>query len=289
LWGSCAKPSNPTAGNSHQPSAIGNSSNPDPQFSILTPQSRCSYNRPVSCPRVYWPAGDPLSGGVEFTGDDAHRLRQVLRLATGDAVALFDGRGHEWVGQVTTVTNQGVLVSALEAITPVAEARIPITLAIGVLKGDQMDAVVRDATMLGVSTIVPLRTAHVTVPAKAWRSGAARERWQRVAIASATQCRRAVVPDVRTVTDFESCVREPVALRLMCVEPALNARSDDWRSTRPPESVQVLIGPEGGWAAAEVEQAQAAGARLISLGPRTLRAETAPVVALTLVSAALGW
>src|SRR5688572_21322568 len=156
-----------------------------------------TYNTPVSVPRVYWSGAAPLGGRAELTGDDAHRLRHVLRLAPGDAVALFDGRGHEWAGRVSAVTKHAVEISALKAIEPVAEARVPITLAVGVLKGDQMDAVVRDATMLGVAAIVPLRTSHVTVPPKAWQSGAAVERWQRVAIASATQCRRAVVPDVR--------------------------------------------------------------------------------------------
>lgn len=224
-----------------------------------------------------------------MSGDDAHRLRQVLRVAPGDALALFDGRGHEWAGHVAAVTKQAVQVSALEAIEPVAEARVPVTLAVGVLKGDQMDAVVRDATMLGVAAIVPLRTSHVTVPPKAWQSGAAVERWQRVAIASATQCRRAVVPDVRPVTDYKALLREPAALRLICVEPGVATPAGTWPSLAPPASVQLLIGPEGGWSDAEVEQALAAGALAVSLGPRTLRAETAPIVALTLVSAAWGW
>src|SRR5688572_22013366 len=245
-----------------------------------------TYNTPVSVPRVYWSGAAPLGGRAELTGDDAHRLRHVLRLSPGDALALFDGRGHEWAGRVSSVTKQAVEISALEAIEPVAESRVPVTLAVGVLKGDQMDAVVRDATMLGVACIVPMRTAHVTVPAKAWQRGAAVERWQRVAIASATQCRRAVVPDVRPVTDYEACLRDPAALRLICVEPGVARRTGDWTSVAAPASVQLLIGPEGGWSEAEVDQAVAAGAFTVSLGPWTLRAETAPIVALTLVSAA---
>jgi len=243
----------------------------------------------VSAPRVYSALGSSHDGNVEFTGDEAHRLRQVLRVASGDVVSVFDGRGHEWVGRVGVVAKHRVTVEGLEAITPVAERRVPITLAVGVLKGDQMDAVIRDATMLGAAAILPLRTAHVTVPARAWQSGATRERWQRVAIASATQCRRAVVPDVLAVGDLDGCLREPVALRLMCVEPSLLGGAGDWKPEAAPESVQVLVGPEGGWAATEVEHAMAAGARLMCLGPRTLRAETAPLVALSLVSAAWGW
>ncbi|MEO6223158.1 MAG: 16S rRNA (uracil(1498)-N(3))-methyltransferase [Vicinamibacterales bacterium] len=243
----------------------------------------------MSRPRIYWPSAEPPGDSVEFRADDAHRLKHVLRLSPGDPIALFDGRGHEWTGRVETVTKQVVQVSALVSVTPVAERRVPVTLAVGVLKGDQMDAVVRDATMLGVVAIVPLRTSHVTVPPKAWQTGASRERWQRVAIASATQCRRAVVPDVRAVTDYETCLREAAAIRLICVEPEIAAPATDWSSVAPPSSVQLLIGPEGGWSDSEVRQALAAGAQVVSLGPRTLRAETAPVVALTLVSAAWGW
>ena len=240
-------------------------------------------------PRLYWPQATPLDGRVELTGDDAHRLRQVLRLEAGDAIALFDGRGHEWVGRISSVSKHAVELGALEPIEPVAELRVPITLAFGVLKGDQMDAVVRDATMLGVASIVPLRTLHVTVPPKAWQSGAARERWQRVAIASATQCRRAVVPDVRPVIDFEAALLEPAGLRLICVEPGLTDQARTWEPGPAPASVQLLIGPEGGWAEAELTRALSVGAVRISLGPRTLRAETAPIVALTIVSAAWGW
>ena len=247
----------------------------------------------MSAPRIFWP--ESVVGGVaEIRGDAAHHLRQVLRIAVGDVVGLFDGRGLEWTGQVSEVSRHRVCVTGLVPITPISEARVPVTLAVGVLKGDQMDVVVRDATMLGVAAIAPMQTAHVTVPPKAWQSGAARDRWQRVAAASAAQCRRAVVPDVRAVTTFEQCVREPTALRLMCVEPALaesadGAAASDWRTVPRPASVQLLIGPEGGWSSAEVAQALAAGARPMHLGPRTLRAETTPIVALTLVSAAWGW
>ena len=243
----------------------------------------------VSAPRLYCPNLRVSDSRVSVTGDDAHRLRQVLRLEPGAAIRLFDGRGHEWVGRIATVSKHAVEVSELETIDPVSEPRVRVTLACGVLKGDQMDAVVRDATMMGVAAIVPLRTAHVTVPPRAWQSGAARDRWQRVAIASATQCRRAVVPEVKPVTDYEAALREPADQRLICVEPGVPAAAGKWEPGPAPASLQLLIGPEGGWAEDEVARALAAGARALSLGPRTLRAETAPIVALTIVAAAWDW
>lgn len=203
---------------------------------------------------------------------------------------MFDGRGREWVGTVHVVTKQQVTVGSVTTVEPIQEATVPVTLVIGVLKGDQMDAVVRDATMLGVAAIVPLQSAHVAVPPRAWKSGAARERWQRVAVASAAQCRRAVVPEIESVTSLSDVLAREADARLLCVEPSLLGTAEtDWRVASRPRSVQLLVGPEGGWAPAEVAQARQAGARLVQLGPRTLRAETAPIVALTLVSATWGW
>lgn len=226
---------------------------------------------------------------MELTGDEAHRLRHVLRLGPGDGVALFDGRGHEWMGRVKTVAKHSVSIEDLAPCTPVAEARVPVSLACAVLKGDQMDSVVRDATMLGVARIAPMRTAHVTVPPRAWQSGAAQDRWQRVAVASATQCRRAVVPDVSAVRDFSECLRDDAALRLICVEPAFGTPTRPWTPGEAPSSVQLLIGPEGGWSDAELGEAFSAGAFAMTLGPRTLRAETAPIVALSQLAALWGW
>jgi 16S rRNA (uracil1498-N3)-methyltransferase len=246
----------------------------------------------MAIPRIWWPDGASAST-LDITGDGAHHLIHVLRIAPGDPVGVFDGRGREWAGRVQALSRQQVRVCDLVSVTPVSEPRVPVTVAMGVLKGDQMDAVVRDVTMLGAAAIAPMRTAHVTVPPKAWQSGAARDRWQRVAVASAAQCRRAVVPEVHPVSDFDACLREPFAMRLICVEPAAasghHAANEHWRSAAAPASLQILIGPEGGWSPSEVEQARAAGAQPLNLGPRTLRAETAPCVALTLVAATFGW
>jgi 16S rRNA (uracil1498-N3)-methyltransferase len=159
---------------------------------------------------------------------------------------------------------------------------VRVTLAIGVLKGDQMETVVRDATALGVTAIVPLVSANVTVPARAWRGRAAVDRWRRVAVASAKQCGRAVVPAVEPVAPFAAVMDSSAAdLVLMCVEPSLAGSRALELPAGPAASVLALVGPEGGWSDGEVEAAVNAGARLIHLGPRTLRAEIVPTVLLS--------
>jgi len=259
----------------------------------------------MAAPRILVPAIGPADRIVTLPDGEAHHVARVLRAAVGDEVSMFDGRGREWIGRVSSVGSGPVTVDVLHETTPAAEPHVRLTLAIGLLKGEQMDTVVRDATMLGASKIVPLVTAHVAVPSRAWKSTTVLERWRRVAIASAKQCGRAVVPEIVPVVRFadfapfaapdqpvaaDSRLREPI---LMCVEPRLAARAVDKTAAgekiaRPVAAI-VLVGPEGGWSAEEVEQARSAGADLIHLGPRTLRAETVPTVVLTALWTAWGW
>lgn len=242
--------------------------------------------------RVLVAAITPTDRVVALPDDEAHHLARVLRARVGDEVYLFDGRGREWLGRVASVGSGAATVDIMHETTPVAEPHVRLTLAIGLLKGEQMDTVVRDATMLGARAIVPLSTAHVAVPAKARKSPKTLERWRRVAVASAKQCGRAVVPTISAVSAFADVVEaSPEIKKFMCVEPKLAVDGLDQAGaarSRPLDAV-VFVGPEGGWAPKEVELARKAGVSLIHLGPRTLRAETVPTVVLTALWTAWGW
>lgn len=245
-------------------------------------------------PRVYLPTLLPGTTRIDVEGDDAHHLVRVLRVRVGAAVDAFDGRGRAWRTRVDAV-GRGVVTLAVEAdAPPMPEPPVRLTLAVGLLKGDQMDAVVRDATVMGASAIVPLHTDHVVVPARAWREDRGQMRWHRVAVAAARQCGRDVVPAILPVTTCADLLGSPAeagVMTLACVEPAAatSAPVETWRGRPRPAAARVLIGPEGGWSPGEVEQLHAAGAHAVSLGPRTLRAEAAPTVALTLLWSVWGW
>ena len=227
---------------------------------------------------------------VELSDDEAHHLRHVLRLGVGDEVSVFDGAGHEWMARVEAVKKRGVAVQLGAPVQPASEPPVRVTLAVGILKGDQMDGVVRDATMLGAAAIVPLVSDHVTVPSRVWQGERALDRWRRVAVASAKQCGRAVVPAIGPVVAYDRALDMPVDLRVCCVEPAHASAGAIQPAGLPlPASALVLVGPEGGWSAAEIERALRAGAEVLHLGPRTLRAETAPTVVLSALWTAWGW
>jgi 16S rRNA (uracil1498-N3)-methyltransferase len=223
--------------------------------------------------------------------EQAHHLGRVLRLAPGDEVVVFDGRGSEWAARIASMKRGEVLVELVEPRTPIAEPPVRITLAIGLLKGDQMSAVVRDVTALGVAAIAPFVSQHVAMPPEAWHTRAI-ERWARIAASSATQCGRATVPAIHDVVRYEQLLAaDGFDRRLVCVEPlrAGSAGESAAAGTGRPESAIVFVGPEGGWSDDEIEDARAAGAEWVHLGPRTLRAEIAPTVLLSLLWARWGW
>jgi len=245
----------------------------------------------MPAPRVLVPSITATDRVVSIDAADAHHLARVLRANIGDEVRVFDGRGRECTGRLAALDGKSASVNILHESTPTPEPHVKLTLAIGLLKGEQMDTVVRDATMLGATSIVPMTTKHVVVAAKAWKSNTALERWRRVAVASAKQCGRAVVPQVGAVMSFADVLASaPEVPKFLCVEPALAAHGMEKSVSNPrPLAAVVLVGPEGGWSAAELDQARAAGATLVNLGPRTLRAETVPTVVLTALWTAWGW
>lgn len=240
-------------------------------------------------PRVFVDRVSSAMSSVFVDSADAHHLARVLRLRVGDEVGVFDGSGREWLGRVNTLTASAGTIDIVSEVGALPEPPVRITMALGVLKGDQMDHAVRDATALGAAEILPMTSQHGAVPARATKSGAALDRWQRIALASAKQCGRSTVPTVHAVQSFDEVLAlDPAAMKLICVIDESGHAAFPDRLSRPTRAV-VLVGPEGGWAGAEIDRARAAGAQPIHLGPRTLRAETAPVVVLASLWTSWGW
>jgi 16S rRNA (uracil1498-N3)-methyltransferase len=253
-----------------------------------TPRSRrrrtgddaTAFYNPRVIPRVHAPDAHAPGDVLDVPADEAHWLRDVLRLDAGRPVRVFDGRGHEWDGVIAVCTKARVRVALEGARTVTPEPRIDYALAMPVLKGDAADAVVRDAVMMGVARIQPFVSARTEASRAAVQRGQRRARWQRVAIASAKQCGRATVPVVDEVVPFELIVATAAdEARLLFVEPAITVATDV-TATPPRRAAVIATGPEGGWAPDEVSAAMAAGWQAVRLGPRILRAETAPLVAL---------
>lgn len=232
---------------------------------------------------------DALTGqDVDISESESHHLVHVLRARPGDEIVVFDGAGREWGARIAGTTPRSVRVTLLASQPPVAEPPVRLTLAVALLKGDAMDEVIRDATALGAAVVVPMTSAHVTVPERVWRARST-DRWTRVAVSAAKQSGRAVVPVVHPVTPLADILASTSAdLRVLCAEPGIAEGQTVTALTRP-RSALVCIGPEGGWSPKEIEAARANGAVLVACGPRTIRSTLMPAVVLAALWTQWGW
>ncbi len=233
-------------------------------------------------PRFYVPDLDATAARVPLPDDEAEHLVRVLRLGTGAEVDVFDGRGGLWRAEVVEAGKRSAAVRPIEPAIPAPEIGLPITLVISVLKADKMDDVVRDAVMLGAAGILPVVSERSEIGLSAVERSQRVARWQRIAVSSAKQCGRAVVPLVSVARSFETYLAEPSeGVRLICLEPSAGGHVQPVQAIPKPASAHVIVGSEGGWSPVELSAAFAAGALPVSLGGRTLRADAAPLVALT--------
>jgi 16S rRNA (uracil1498-N3)-methyltransferase len=238
-------------------------------------------------PRFFAPDAAATSAVVALPGDEAAHLARVLRLRSGDAVRVFDGRGGEWEASVEEVGRGRASVRLATPIEPMREAGVSITVAAAVLKADHMDAVVRDAVMLGAVAVLPMLTDRTEVSARAIERGGRIERWRRIAIASAKQCGRAVVPAVYDAVTLAIALTSQAAVpRIMLIEPsASDARALSLGQLPRASAVQLFVGPEGGWTMEEQHLAASSGCMLVTLGAQTIRAVSAPLVAMSALRA----
>lgn len=251
-------------------------------------------------PRFFLPNVADTGVGL-LPEDEASHLTRVLRLGVGDEIDVFDGAGHMFRARVESVEGARVAVRTLGAAPAAPEAAVRVTLVMAVLKGDKMDDVVRDATMMGVVVLQPVVSARSEVRVASLARARRVERWRRIAVSSAKQCGRAIVPDVRPPVELKTWIVEsadrtdvgrPRPKRQPAIvfqEPSLGGTTA-LRDLPRADAVQLVVGPEGGWSEDEHAAFEAAGFRAVSLGGRTLRADVAPLVAMAAVFEAWqGW
>ncbi len=225
----------------------------------------------------------------------AVRHVQVRRLQPGARLQLFDGRGQEWNGQLLHMGRQSASVQVLERAPALPELPTQVTLALGVPANERMDTLVEKATELGVARIQPLVTERSVLRLQGERAQRRVEHWAGVAAAAAEQCGRATVPEVCSWCSLGDWLAERSAH--MSSHQAAIADSDFWllspragraaavhKLARPRRHLVVLSGPEGGLSTAEEATAETAGFVAVSLGPRVLRADTAPLALMAWLS-----
>lgn len=241
--------------------------------------------------RFFVSANTRTEQDITLIGSVAHQIARVLRLRAGEEVVLIPEDAPDpvewWVRLETVGANRVTGTVIAERAGGLPEPDCTVTLCAALLKGERFDWLLQKVTELGVATIQPVITRN-TVRKIGVEDRNARERWRKIVTEAAEQCGRARIPDVLP----------PVALGelaltgydvVLCAYEAAASETIARHVSRGVRSVALLIGPEGGFTAEEAHRLSAAGpAHLVSLGPRTLRAETAGITALTLTLAAAG-
>jgi len=239
--------------------------------------------------RYFVPPEQIEGGRVRLTGDDAHHLATVMRARPGDEFVVCDGSGAEWPARAECLT-PGLVEAALgERRRSPAEMAWKITVAQSLPKGDKLETVVQKGTEAGAYAFRPFQSKRTIVQYDERKEGKRLERWRKIAKEAAQQAHRGIVPDVMPVCSWRSLVAAfgEYDLVLLCYEEEgrsgtglRSVLNDKKRGFGAEPNVLVVIGPEGGFAPEEAEQAVAAGAVAVGLGRRILRTETAGLVAL---------
>jgi 16S rRNA (uracil1498-N3)-methyltransferase len=231
-------------------------------------------------PRLHCPV--PLrEGTVVDLPAAAARHAQVLRLQPGDGLTLFDGHGGEWLAQVERMGRSDVQVRVGAHLAVEREAGAEVHLAVGVPANERMDWLVEKAAELGVASLQPLVTERSVLRLQGERARRKLEHWQAIAIAACEQCGGNRVPQVHPLAELARWQPPVGPVRRML---SLAAGARPLRAAAAP--VLLLSGPEGGLSPREEQQALAAGFEPVTLGPRVLRAETAPLAALAALTLA---
>jgi 16S rRNA (uracil1498-N3)-methyltransferase len=231
-------------------------------------------------PRLF--CTEPLSSGLQLTlPPGPARHVQVLRLQPGDALTLFDGRGGEYDALVEHMGRSEVRVTVGAHHAIECEALPAMHLAIGMPANERMDWLVEKATELGAASIQPLLAERSVLRLAGERAQKKQAHWQGIAIAACEQCGRNRVPVVHAVQPLAAWLAAQAAPGLVL---SLRAGTQALATMPARDAVTLLSGPEGGLAAAEEDAALSRGWVPVHLGPRVLRAETAPLAGLAVLT-----
>jgi len=204
--------------------------------------------------------------------NETRHLRDVLRLREGSEIKVFDGVGREFLCKVVKIGKNRTELHINTEIPPAApESPLDLTLAPALLKGEKFDLIIQKAVELGVKRLIPLITQRCDVKLKD-RSNKV-ERWQRIALEAAKQSGRATLMQIGESIDFLSLLKTNISGMIMFSERG----GTSFEKVPIGKEITAITGPEGGWEDSEIEAARHAGAAIVTLGGRILRAETAAI------------
>jgi 16S rRNA (uracil1498-N3)-methyltransferase len=238
------------------------------------------WNSSVTGPRIYTENALAVGEEIELEPGPSRHIGSALRLQVGADITLFNGRGGEFQATIAVGDRKRVRVLVNKHRNIEREAPLGVHLGIAVSRGDRMDWMVQKATELGVAEISPLLSERTEVKLSGDRADKKIHHWQQIAISACEQCGRNTVPLIHPLARLADWSQRVEAHRKLVMHHR-GARS--LSSLRRPDSLALLIGPEGGLSRPEIDSALQAGFTALSMGPRVLRTETAPLAALAVI------
>ncbi|HLX22000.1 MAG TPA: 16S rRNA (uracil(1498)-N(3))-methyltransferase [Usitatibacter sp.] len=228
-----------------------------------------------------------LGPGAQFSlaAEAAQHVAKALRLKSGDSIVVFDGRGGEYDATLTRIDKDRVDVKVGAWRDVDMEPPLRLGLVQGLPEADKMDWIIQKSVELGAAWIQPIVCDRSVVRLSGERAARRESHWRRVAIAACEQSGRNRIPEVRPTLGFQSWIAVPAETPRWVLTPGGEPVT---AKPNPAGGLEILVGPEGGLSEREQELALSQGAEPVALGPRVLRAETAPVAALAAIHALWG-
>lgn len=224
---------------------------------------------------------------IRITGADVNHIRNVLRMKTGEPVYISSGGSLEYTCQIREYTEDEVIAEILYVQETGLELPAKVYLFQGLPKSDKMEWIIQKAVELGAYSVIPMATKRSVVRLNKKKEESKRKRWQSIAESAAKQAKRMIIPQVFPVYSFTEAVRyaEELDIRLIPYELAKDMEQTRkvFSEVASGKSVGIFIGPEGGFAPEEIEEALAHGLQPITLGKRILRTETAGMTVLSIL------
>ncbi|MCK5880461.1 MAG: 16S rRNA (uracil(1498)-N(3))-methyltransferase [Sinobacterium sp.] len=230
-------------------------------------------------PRIF--TDQALVSGTQVMLEEqaSNHISRVLRMQEGRDLILFNGRGGYFEAQISSIEKKSVTVSIADFFNEDKQSPLTTQLGISISKGDRMEWLIQKATELGIHSITPLLTKNSQLKLNAERMEKKQKQWQQIAISACEQCGRNIVPIINEITALSSWLPTVNTEKKL----VLHHRSDTSLHGDKPASVALLIGPEGGLSQTEIALAQTFDFQALTLGPRVLRTETAPLTALSII------
>lgn len=221
---------------------------------------------------------------VNLNANQTHYLRQVLRLRSGDRLVLFNGLGDEKCAVIETLTRTDSKVQITGSAKAIPSSPLQLHLLQSIIKAEPMDLIIQKSVELGVESISPVLSDFSVVKLDQNRKKRRLEHWQKISRSACEQSGRHCPPLINVPQTFsEALTAIPSNTTRIALHPSTSNTLQDLSHTFDQlTELHILIGPEGGLSPSELDEANAAGFHILSLGPRTLRAETAAIAACTL-------